>query len=201
MLAVLCAFMLCVNYERLNVREDSGQPNAAQYATGNRRMAHFIFWPLVAVGIALDLVSKWAVFSWLEQKPSNTVSIINGFLRLVVAENPGGAFGIAAGKYYLLVAVSALALIVVLAIFLLSTTERKLVPIALGLFAAGVCGNLWDRIFNDGSVRDFIDVYYRQYHWPAFNIADIMLCVAVGLLIVSTVFTERLSRRRGRQHK
>jgi len=92
-------------------------------------------------------------------------------------------------------------LIVVLAIFLLSTTERKLVPIALGLFAAGVCGNLWDRIFNDGSVRDFIDVYYRQYHWPAFNIADIMLCVAVGLLIVSTVFTERLSRRRGRQHK
>jgi signal peptidase II len=60
-----------------------------------------------------------------------------------------------------------------------------LVHVALGLFAAGVCGNLYDRIFNDGLVRDFIDVYYRQHHWPAFNVADSMLCIAVGLGIIS----------------
>jgi signal peptidase II len=74
---------------------------------------------------------------------------------------------------------------VIFAFFLFSGTKQRLVHVALGLFAAGVCGNLYDRIFNDGLVRDFIDVYYRQYHWPAFNVADSMLCIAVGLGVIS----------------
>jgi signal peptidase II len=111
---------------------------------------------------------------------------------LVVAENAGAAFGIAAGQRYLLVGVSVVALIIILAIFLLSGTERKLVHVALGLFTAGVCGNLWDRIFNNGLVRDFIDVvYWPGRHWPAFNVADSMLCIAVGLLIISTFSTKK----------
>ena len=134
--------------------------------------AHLVFWPLMAAGLTLDLWSKWAVFNRLRQ--------------LVAMENKGAAFGIAAGQYHLLVAVSVIALIVIFAVFVFSGTRQKLVHIALALFAAGVCGNLYDRIFNNGLVRDFIDVYYRQYHWPAFNVADSLLCVGVGLMIISS---------------
>ena len=148
--------------------------------------AQLIFWPLMAAGLTLDLWSKRAVFNWLEQKPGNSVSIIDGFLQLVRAENPGAAFGRFAGHSNLLMAVSVIALVVIFAVFLLGGTRQKLVHVALALFAAGVCGNLYDRIFNNGSVRDFIDVYYRQYHWPAFNVADSMLCVGVGLMIISS---------------
>lgn len=151
--------------------------------------AHLIFWSLAAICLTLDLWSKRAVFDWLRQKPGNSFSIIDGFLQLVMAENSGAAFGIAAGQRHLLIAVSGLALIAIFVIFFLSQTEQILSHIALGLFVAGVCGNLYDRIFNDGLVRDFIDiVYWPGRHWPAFNMADSMLCAGVGLMIVSSFF-------------
>ena len=164
--------------------------------------AQFVFWPLMAAGIMLDLWSKKAVFDWLQQHPHNTVSIIEGFLQLVTTENAGAAFGIAAGQTVMLVMFSVVALVLIFAIFFFSGTEQKLAHIALGLFAAGICGNLYDRIFNNGLVRDFIDVvYWPGRHWPAFNVADSMLCVGMGLIIFSGFFTERSSRKRVRRHK
>jgi len=162
-----------------------------------------IFWPLMTVGLALDLWSKRAVFQWLQQEQNNSISIIDGVLRLVEARNTGAAFGIAAGQRYFLVGISIIALMVIFWIFLFSGTERRLVHIALGLFAAGVCGNLYDRIFNnDGAVRDFIDVvYWPGKHWPAFNVADSLLCVGVGLMIISCFFTRKSSPGRAQQHK
>lgn len=154
--------------------------------------AHLIFWPLVVVGIALDVWSKRAVFNWLGQH-NGSFSIIDGFLRLVMATNDGAAFGLFAGHPYWLVVVSCIALVVIFACFLFGGNKQRLVQVALGLFAAGVCGNLHDRIFNDGRVRDFIDVYYRHYHWPAFNVADSLLCIAVGLGIISCFWTPKRS--------
>ena len=73
---------------------------------------------------------------------------------------------------------------------------------ALGLFAAGICGNLYDRIFNNGLVRDFIDVvYWSGRHWPAFNFADSMLCIGVGVVIISGLFTEKSARKHAQQRK
>ncbi len=144
------------------------------------------FWSLLVAGLAVDLWSKSVVFGWLKQKPGNSVSIIDGFLRLVMALNQGAAFGIATGKHQLLAGVSFVALIVIVVVFLFSGSQSKLVHVALALFGAGICGNLWDRLFNHGQVRDFIDVYYRNYHWPAFNLADTMLCIGVGLLVLSS---------------
>jgi len=49
---------------------------------------------------------------------------------------------------------------------------------------------LYDRIFNDGRVRDFIDiVYWPGKHWPAFNVADSLLVIAVGLIIASNLLS------------
>lgn len=164
--------------------------------------AQLLFWPCAIIGLILDLWSKNAVFDWLRLKSGCCVSIVDGFFQLVMAENSGAAFGIAAGQRYLLIAASIAALIVIFVIFLFFQIRQQIVYLALGLFTAGVCGNLYDRLFNDGRVRDFIDiVYWPGKHWPAFNIADSMLCIAVGLMIISSLVTEWLGRKHAPQQK
>ena len=160
---------------------------------------HLIFWSLMVGGLALDLWTKKAVFDWL--KPDESFPIINGFLRLIIAVNNGAAFNLFAGKPYFLATVSIIAMAAIFAAFLFSGNMQKLVHIALGLFAAGVCGNLYDRLFNNGSVRDFIDVYRGTYHWPTFNVADSLLCIGVGLLIISTFLIEKPAQKHDQQHK
>jgi signal peptidase II len=153
---------------------------------------HLIFWPIFIGGLVLDLWTKNAVFAWLENVQGQGVSIIDGFLRLQLGVNPGAAFGIAGGHRIMLVSVSVAALIVILAVFMFSLRERKIVVVALALFAGGVAGNLYDRAFNAGLVRDFIDVvYWPGRHWPAFNVADSMLCTAVGLLIIGSLLSPK----------
>ncbi len=163
--------------------------------------AHLIFWPLALGGLLLDLWSKKAVFDWLGQQPSHNVSIIDGFLRFIIALNDGAAFSAFAGKPYILMAISVVALMIVIGVFLFSGTQYRSIHIALGLFTGGICGNLYDRIFNEGLVRDFIDVYIGNKHWPTFNVADSLLCIGVGLLIVSTFLTEKSSQKHAQQHK
>jgi signal peptidase II len=173
----------------LKREENSAPPGSGQ--TFSKRLylalpdfsAHLIFWPLLIIGLTLDLWTKKAVFDWLQHHDS--ISVIDGFLRLVIAVNTGAAFGLFAGHSCWLIAMSVIALIVILVFFFFSRNEPRLFHVALGLFAAGICGNLYDRVFNDGLVRDFIDVYYRRYHWPAFNVADSLLCIAVVLGIIA----------------
>lgn len=164
--------------------------------------AHLVFWLVIVLGTTLDLWSKKAVFQWLQHRPDHSFSVIDGFLTLVMAENSGAAFGIASGQRWALAAVSITALVIVFGIFFFSRTRQKSVHLALALFAAGILGNLWDRLFNDGLVRDFIDVvYWPGKHWPAFNVADTMLCVAVAALLLSNLFTHWSYRRRPPQRK
>jgi signal peptidase II len=150
-------------------------------------------------GLLLDLWTKRAVFDRLGS--GEVLPVIDGFLQFVRAENTGAAFGLFAGKAYFLTAISIIALVVIFAVFLFGGNRQKLINVALGLFAAGVCGNLYDRAFNGGRVRDFIDVYYRHYHWHTFNVADALLCIGVGLLIISSFLIERPARKHDRPQK
>jgi len=135
-------------------------------------------------GLALDLWSKRAIFSWLEGKEGFSYTVIEGFIELVRMENPGAAFGVASGGRWFLILISVAAVIATFGILFFGRLRSRWGFAGLGLFAAGVLGNLYDRIFYYGRVRDFIDVYWRRWHWPAFNAADAMLCVAVGLFII-----------------
>ena len=54
--------------------------------------------------------------------------------------------------------------------------------IALSLILGGALGNVLDRVMY-GAVVDFIDVYYGNWHWPAFNIADSAICIGAALII------------------
>jgi signal peptidase II len=163
---------------------DSGISRARSFV---RVREHFVFWPLVILGVAFDLWTKKAVFEWLDNQGQPVYVVINGFLSLVVAKNAGAAFGIAQGQKTLLLIVSLAAMGAVIYFFLFGRERKTLLTIALALFLAGILGNAYDRVFNNGMVRDFIDVYYKDGpHWPAFNVADSLLCIAVFLLLLAS---------------
>jgi signal peptidase II len=192
----------------LKGQQDNSQHVSKQDFIAQRKVvlpnvtSHLIFWSFFGLGLLLDLWTKKAAFDWLKSRQANGVSIIRGLVSFVIALNDGAAFGIATGHANLLVVISIFALVVIFVVFFFSGTRQKIVHVALGLFAAGVSGNLWDRIFNDGFVRDFIDItYWPGRHWPAFNLADAMLCIGVALLVFSNFFIGRSSRKHAQQHK
>jgi signal peptidase II len=61
--------------------------------------------------------------------------------------------------------------------------NQTLLQVALSLILAGALGNLYDRVLY-GYVIDFIEVYYRTYRWPSFNVADSAITTGVGLLVL-----------------
>ena len=146
-----------------------------------------IFWTLAVVGVIGDLWSKATVFKALG--PNEKIDLIPGLLRFVLALNDGAAFSMARGQRPFLVGVSVVAWIVIVCVFYWNRHHTRLTLVALGMFAGGILGNLYDRAFReDGCVRDFIDAYIGSYHWPTFNVADSLLCIAVGLLMISSLF-------------
>ena len=72
--------------------------------------------------------------------------------------------------------------------------DQQLAAFSLALIFAGALGNLIDRV-RLGEVIDFLDVFWRHYHWPAFNVADSAICVGVALLIWEMWQEERLIKR------
>ena len=67
-------------------------------------------------------------------------------------------------------------------LYLLRQTQDRLLAVALVLVLGGAVGNLVDRLIY-GYVVDFIDVYYQNWHWPAFNIAD--SAITVGAILIA----------------
>ena len=147
-----------------------------------------LFATVTLFGAALDLWSKHTVFDWLGNAPVPEYSVIDGFLRFILAENTGAAFSLLAGKTWFFITVSVIALIVIQTLFVTGKLTPRPILAALACINAGVIGNLYDRLFNEGRVRDFIDVYVGSYHWPTFNVADALLCIGVGILFISTFF-------------
>ena len=71
--------------------------------------------------------------------------------------------------------------------------ESRLLVVALALVAGGAIGNLVDRL-RFGSVVDFIDWYWRSYHWYTFNIADSAITTGAALLLLQSLLPEPRSR-------
>ena len=66
--------------------------------------------------------------------------------------------------------------------FLWRHAKRTLFAFSMSLVISGALGNLWDRLVY-GFVTDFLDFHAFGYHWPAFNVADICICIGAALLV------------------
>ena len=106
---------------------------------------------------------------------------------MTLAHNYGAAFSFlsdAGGRQRWLFTGLASVVTLVLIVWLLRLpAQEKLTAAALGLIIGGAVGNLIDRV-NNGYVVDFIDVYYNDWHWPAFNLADSAITGGVILLLI-----------------
>jgi signal peptidase II len=114
-------------------------------------------------------------------------SIIHGFFDLTHTRNTGVAFGLLANSDsawtpQILTLTSATALILILVYAMRHPVENWKLQSGLMLVLGGAAGNLYDRI-SYGYVIDFLDVFFRTYHWPTFNVADSSISVGIGLLL------------------
>jgi len=122
---------------------------------------------------------------------------LTSWLNMTLAHNYGAAFSFlsdAGGwqRWLFTGLASVVTLVLVVWLFRLPPRE-KLTAAALGLIIGGAVGNLVDRI-NHGYVVDFIDVYYRDWHWPAFNLADSAITCGVTLLLIDGLFLSGSSK-------
>ncbi len=130
----------------------------------------------------VDQVTKWWIINHVMMPPR--VIPISGFFNIVLGRNTGVSFGLFGGaSQWLLVAVAA-AVLVMLLIWMARATSR-LVALALGLIAGGAIGNVVDRV-RLGGVTDFLDFYLGEWHWPAFNMADVGIVCGAGLLLADS---------------
>lgn len=140
-----------------------------------------------ALVVLLDQLTK----RWAEATlPGAPVSLVDGFLVLEYAENPGSAFGLFrdAGEVIGVLAIGISAFV----LWMMAHSERRPDVIALGFVLGGALGNLVDRFLRgdgllDGRVVDFI----RLWGIPNFNVADAAINVGVGLLVVLALVMER----------
>ncbi len=122
------------------------------------------------------------------------IPILPHCLNLTHAKNTGAAFGLfsdspAAWKTALLVIISTALLATVVGIVWRSRHLHWESGAGLALILGGALSNLLDRI-RVGRVVDFVDVYFRSYHWPAFNLADSAIVVGAGFLVLHYLFSE-----------
>lgn len=120
------------------------------------------------------------------------VPIIPHFLNLTHSRNAGAAFGLfsdspAQWKTAALILISVLLLATVLAAVLKSRRLQWETGVALALILGGALSNLVDRA-RYGRVTDFLDFYFRGYHWFTFNLADSAIVVGAGFMILQLIF-------------
>jgi signal peptidase II len=150
-----------------------------------------------AVSLVADLATKeWAMNAL--GSPFKRIRVIDGLLSFVLAQNRGGAWGLLQHEgdhirrpFFLLISVVAILFIV--SLYRRLTPQQFALKWGLPLVLGGAAGNFIDRI-RYGHVIDFIDAYAvwggEEHHWPTFNVADIAICVGVGLMAVD-MFTAR----------
>ena len=143
-----------------------------------------LFWWLTLLIIAADQFSKALVRSVVALYDSRT--IIPGFLDLAHVRNEGVAFGLfnSSDLRHKWVLTTGLALAALAGITYYARhirQDERLARIGLSMILGGAIGNLIDRVRN-GYVLDFVDVYFRGWHFWAFNVAD--ACITFGALFV-----------------
>jgi lipoprotein signal peptidase len=190
--------------------ERLGVPQGATrvIADYGRPRPSYVFLTLVSV---LTVVADIATKSWAEHHLDGypgTVEVWKNHVTLILAKNRGGAWGLlqttsenVRRPFFLLVSVAAIAFIMTL--YRRLQVRQRALKWGLPLVLGGALGNVFDRI-RYGHVIDFIDAHVYasggfvarilgpgEHHWPTFNVADVAICVGVGLMALDMFTSKR----------
>jgi signal peptidase II len=158
--------------------------------TGTMKLWYLFMATLVML---FDQITKYWVSVKLRE--GDEIDIIRGFFKFSYTENPGIAFGMLnnGNVKWLLVGVSVAAIAVVFYYMRRTPISNTLLLWSLALLSAGICGNLIDRV-RLGRVIDFILLYYRDYQWPVFNIADTAITIGAALMAIELFLSPQPER-------
>ena len=153
----------------------------------SRKERKLLIYCMILTGtlLVLDQATKAVIEKYVDNHEK--IGVIPGLFDIVKVYNTGAAWGMFAGQRWPLLAISII-------FFLFSILYcRKLAEgwaeryYALALVISGIFGNSVDRIWRDGKVVDFLDFYIKGHHWPAFNVADSVICIGVGIYMLSSL--------------
>ena len=153
------------------------------------RLIHIAIALLVFAG---DQATKSIVESSIPER--EVVPVIPGLFNITHVKNEGAAFGLFADspapwKTALLIVVSAALLATVVSVVWRTRMLHWEAGVGLSLVLGGALSNLVDRI-RMGRVVDFLDFYFKNYHWYTFNLADAAIVAGAGFLILHVLFAE-----------
>ena len=140
---------------------------------------------VVAAIVSLDQITKAYIANSMYLHES--IPVIPGYFNLTYIRNPGAAFGIMGTTssgfrliFFFLTSLFAMGLLIT--IFLRLDSRDWWGQMTIASIFGGAIGNFIDRL-QYGEVIDFLDFYINGYHWPAFNVADSLVCLGAGLLL------------------
>ena len=150
-----------------------------------------LFSSIVAAGLLADQATKLYVDKVMTLHQS--IPVIDGLFSFTYVRNRGAAFSFlseASWRLPFFIVVTLIAAVVILVAMGKMREDQKLAQVSLAMIFSGAIGNLIDRV-RLGEVIDFLDVYWRTHHWPAFNIADSLICAGVALVALDMLREER----------
>lgn len=145
---------------------------------------------LTAVALVVMALDQWTKWLTLASIPEHhPIPVIPGFFQLVNVRNRGAAFGFLnrpdiEWQFWLFAGATAVAVIAIVALIRSMRAHDGRLVLGLGLVLGGALGNLVDRV-RFRAVIDFLDFYIGSWHWPAFNVADMAICLGALLACLS----------------
>jgi signal peptidase II len=156
----------------------------------------WVLFSLISVaGLLLDQLTKLYIDASMRLYQS--IPILDNFFAITYVRNKGAAFSFlsrASWRLPFFISISLVASIVILIAFRRLRDDQRLAQVSLAMIFSGAVGNLIDRV-RLGEVIDFLDAHWYQHHWPAFNVADSMICVGVFLLALDMLVEEKRQKR------
>jgi signal peptidase II len=153
-------------------------------------MRRFCVWMAVAMLVIIaDQVTKWAIIQWI---PLYGKVPLNSFITITHQQNYGAAFSFLADaggwqRWFFVVLATGVTAFIGLWMWRIRTEGPPILVAGLSLVLGGAVGNVIDRI-RLGYVTDFIQVWFGNWAFPSFNVADSAISVGAAFLIIDALF-------------
>jgi signal peptidase II len=160
------------------------------------RPRYTLFAILTGAGLLLDQATKLYIDRTMQLFDS--IPVLPDFFHITYVRNRGAAFSFlseASWRLPFFIGITLVASVAILVAFHKLRDDQRLAQVSLAMIFSGAVGNLIDRV-RLGEVIDFLDAHWYRHHWPAFNVADSLICVGVFLLAVDMLLEDK--RQKGR---
>lgn len=154
------------------------------------KIRRYIAWLSVALlVVAADQITKWAIMEWV---PLYGKVPLNSFMNLTHQQNTGAAFSFLAGaggwqRWFFVVLASVVSVVIAIWLWRIRKEGPLVLMAGLALVLGGAIGNLIDRA-RLGYVTDFFQVWFGDWAFPSFNVADAGITVGATFLIIDSLF-------------